>query len=89
MSVRAQDKDPYDVMRWLKEVEARKVSRRDLVGPGPGIVMSNRKLATALVATLSGETYADGTAPPRHMGPMGGEPLRLLGGRDILSEIYK
>lgn len=82
MSACAQDKDPYDVMRWLKEIEARKVHRRGLVNPGPWFVLVHRKIATACVATLSGEIEQT----IQHLRAKRAVKDRLLGGREMLLE---
>ena len=85
VSVCAQDKDPSDVFRWLKAVEGTKVHRRDITDPGPGFVMLDRKLACALIATLSGELK-------RHTASLRAKKAakdELLGGREVLLEIYR
>lgn len=79
----AQDKDSYGVMHWLKEAEAKKVKRRGLVGPGPGYILLDRKLANALVTTLTSEIWQ--TA--HHLRERGEN--RLWGGRDLRLEIFK
>lgn len=71
------------MMRWLTEVKARKVHRRDIVDPGPGFVMLERELATALVAILLREIKQT----VQHLRAKTAAKKRLLGGRDILLEI--
>lgn len=66
------------MMRWLKEGEPHKITRRDLVDPGPGLVMLNRKPADALVATRD-KAF-------QHLRAQRAAKNGLLGGRETLLE---